>query len=273
MNFETGRPVWSGRLEIVTYPTAGVNGGSDGPVGEIDQFPDIVDIGVGASREHGATAGKSKPVLLEPDPVLILLLHRQFLMRNIRKPGEIPALRPWERQFIPDWRRNPALQNLSGGRAVPLSVDQSVPVELERPFPVLAGGVFIELRVTRWEVRATRLWDYLEVGGGVMGGEIEVDNGGFRRSLEGGGWGSTSIIPADEKNSFSDGVLPNADEIKGGAENRNQSNCKEIEPPSFEWEMGHRHWRVQETGENRVSEPDEQKQSFPPSLSLKTPPV
>ena len=62
--------------KIVTYPTAGVHGGSDRPVGEIDQFSDIVDVGVGAVREHGAAAWESEPVFLVPNPILFLLLHR-----------------------------------------------------------------------------------------------------------------------------------------------------------------------------------------------------
>ena len=53
-----------------------------------------------------------------------------------------------------------------------------------------------------------------------MGGEIKVD-GEVGGGILGGGDGGTGVISVRKNDGFSDGMLPNADEVKGGAENRN----------------------------------------------------
>lgn len=69
-------------------------------------------------------------------------------MRHIHVPRQISTHRPRERIPIPRRRRNPALQNLFLFRAVPLSVNQPVSAELQRPFRVLTWRVLAVLHPT-----------------------------------------------------------------------------------------------------------------------------
>lgn len=158
----------------VTYPTTSINGGPYIPIFQIDQLSDIVDICIGTIRKHGSASGEPEPVLLEPDPILLLLLHRQLLMRHVGKPNGPSALRPPERNSVPVRCRNSTPQNLAGLRAVPLSVYQSFPIEPQRPPRVFTRRVLADLRRTPREVVPTRRrgrW----VLSAVVGREVEVD--------------------------------------------------------------------------------------------------
>lgn len=99
-----------------SYPTSSVNGGSDGPIFQIDQLPNIIDIRV-------SPVGEPEPVPLEPDPILDRFLHRQLLVRHIRVPRQILTRGPPKRVFVPVRGGYPAFQELRFGRAVSLPVD------------------------------------------------------------------------------------------------------------------------------------------------------
>ena len=167
-----------GKNEEVNYPTAGINGGSDGPIFQINEFPNFVNIRISSVREHRPSAGKSEPLPFVYYPILHRLLHRQGFMRRIQVPSVISTLRPWKRIPVPRRRRNTALQYLLLLRAVPLSVNQPVSCELQRPFRVLAWRVLAVLHAACREVIGFSgggggVWE-----GGAWGGAEEGDGGG-----------------------------------------------------------------------------------------------
>lgn len=64
----------------------------------------------------------------------------------------------------------------------------------------------------------------------MMGGEIKVDDAGSSGIFEGGRSGGccTCVISAGEDEGFSDGLLPNANKVKDGTKDRDQSYFIEI---------------------------------------------
>lgn len=110
------------RDEEEAYPAAGVNGGPNRPVSQVNELADIVNVSIGAVGKHGAAAGEPEPVALEPNPVLNRFLDGELLMGYIRVPGQIPAERPLEGVLVAVRRRHPAFQELVFLRAVSLSV-------------------------------------------------------------------------------------------------------------------------------------------------------
>lgn len=139
-----------------TYPTTGINGGPYRPISEIDQFPDFINIRIRTTRKHGPATRESKPVPFVMNPILLLLLHGQLLVRHIRVPNRVSALRPPKWHLIPVGRRNPALEKLLLLRAMPLPVNQPLPFEFQRPRDVLARRVLAELCVAGRQVSHTR---------------------------------------------------------------------------------------------------------------------
>lgn len=213
---EPGKPV-----QEHTYPTTGVQGSSDGPIFKVDQLSNFINVRARATWKHGPTTGEPEPITFEPDPILVLLLYRQLLVRHVRVPNRVAALRPPERDFVPKRSRNPAPENLLRRRTVPLTVYQPLPGEPQRPLHVLAGSVLGEGRVAGWHVGFTRRrgrW----VRGVVVGGEVE---GGLMGYWGGGGiaigtlvaGGGGGVVVAGDGGGCR-GVVPVAEEVEEGAE-------------------------------------------------------
>lgn len=172
-----------------SHPTTGINGGPYRAILEIDQPPNIINVGIGTVGEHGPAAGEPEPVALEPDPVLVLLLDRQPLVRDVRVPHRVPALRPTERHSVPVRGGDPAPEELVGLRAVPLSVYKHVTFELQGPQGVLAWRVLGEVCVAGGNLVQTRRlgrW----VCGLVVRREVEAD------CSSGGGGGVVGLVGA-----------------------------------------------------------------------------
>lgn len=100
------------RRERKADPAAGVDGGSDGAVAQVDEAADIVDVGGGTAGKHGATPRESEALPLQPHPILILLLHDELLVRHIGVPHPLPTLRPPHGHSVARRRRNPTAQDL-----------------------------------------------------------------------------------------------------------------------------------------------------------------
>lgn len=162
-------------IEKCLYPTTGIDGGPYRPVFQINQLPNIINVGICTIRKHRPASGEPEPVSLEPDPILVFLFHRQMLVRHVSEPHRVPTLRPTERRLVTVGRWDSALEHLAGLRAVPLPVHQHIPVELQGPHGVLARGILGELGLAGRDVintRRSRRW----VGGLVVGREVKGDD-------------------------------------------------------------------------------------------------
>jgi hypothetical protein len=125
----------------VAYPAAGVKSGADGSVVEGDKLADVVDVGAGAAREHGAAPGEAELVAVDADPILHRLLDAELLVRHVGEPGDVAAGRPRERVAVALGRRDEAPEALAGRGAVALPVDEAVAGEPQGTLHVLAGRV------------------------------------------------------------------------------------------------------------------------------------
>lgn len=125
----------------ITYPAAGINGRSNGPIPEIDELVDIVNISICTIREHGSASRESEMLPLVPNPFLVRLLNGELLVGHVRIPRQIPACRPLERYLVPMRRGHPALQLVPLLRAVPLPVYQPPAIEPQGPLWILTGRV------------------------------------------------------------------------------------------------------------------------------------
>lgn len=152
-------------------------------------------------------------------------------MWHVGVPNRAAALRPPERHRVPVRRRNPALEELLLLRAMPLPVYQPVPLELERPGHVLAGGVLAEIGVAGREVDDTRRRRRDgEVLGDVVGLEVEVGRDVF------GDWGAGDVggEVGDCGGGGAGGVLPDAYEVAECAEDCDESHVVEVGPFGLE---------------------------------------
>lgn len=129
-------------MEKFTYTTARINGGPNLPCRERNEFVNVVNVSIGATREHRATAGKSEPVAFNLNPILHCLLNAKFSVRNVIVPRIIAALRPLERRLVLRRRRNHTEEQFFLGRTMALSVFQHAPIEFPCPSRILTGSVF-----------------------------------------------------------------------------------------------------------------------------------
>ena len=134
-----------------TYPTTGVNGCTNRTVAEINQLSDIVNVRISATWKHRTATRKPKPIILVPDPILVLLLNRKLRVRHIREPRHVTALRPPERRLVTVRRRNTTLQSFLPLGTMPLPVLQSSPRELQRSLGVFARRVLAQFSAARRE--------------------------------------------------------------------------------------------------------------------------
>jgi hypothetical protein len=218
---------------------------------ERDELPNVVDVGVGAVGEHGPAAGEPEPVAVDADPVLHRLLDGEVLVRHVGEPGDVAAGGPRERGPVPGRRGHQAPQPLPlRRRAVPLAVHQAVPREPQRPLHVLArrvlrvlgrarrvpppprrgrgggggagrGGASVERRgrVARGEVEGRGA----RAGAAGAGPGPPLRGGGGVRAGDGGGDGDGSFVGWGGEAA----VLPDADEVGGGAEEGDGHERKE----------------------------------------------
>jgi hypothetical protein len=185
---------WSVRSRAVAievaYPAAGVKSGPDGSVVEGDKLADVVDVGAGAAREHGAAPGEAELVAVDADPILHRLLDAELLVRHVGEPGDVAAGRPRERVAVALGRRDEAPEALAGRGAVALPVDEAVAGEPQGTLHVLAGRVLGVLGgacfVVAMAERALRLHPLRR----VVRGEVERSRGGRRGGGRRGGGGA-----------------------------------------------------------------------------------
>jgi len=214
---------WECAIAIeVAYPAAGVKGGADGSVVEGDKLADVVDVGAGAAREHGAAPGEAEPVAVDADPILHRLLDAELLVRHVGEPGDVAAGRPRERVAVALGRRHEAPEALAVRGAVALPVDEAVAREPQGALHVLAGrvlGVFggarlvaavaergLRLRplrrVVRGEVerpRGGRRGGGRQGWGGARDGGGDGDRGGDAAAGGGGARGEAAVVPDAEE--------------------------------------------------------------------------
>lgn len=133
------------RVKGVAHSTASVNGSPDAAVRQGDECVNVVYVGVGATREHGAAAGEPEPVALHLNPVLDRLLDAELLVGDVVVPGVVPALGPPEGRLVVGRRRHEAPDGLVFPGAVPLPVHQHRPLEPPPARPVLARRVLAEI--------------------------------------------------------------------------------------------------------------------------------
>jgi hypothetical protein len=219
----------------ISYPASGVERGADGPVAERDDLPNVVDVGVGAVREHGPAAGEPELVPVDADPVLHRLLDGELLVRHVGEPGDVAAPRPRERAAVPRRRRDQAPQPLPRRGAVPFPVHQAITWVPQRPRHVLAGGVLRVLGRARAEPPPRRRRGDGGGGGGKVGRrrvvreEVEVAGRGRGGPCGGGGAGDSG---GDGDGGGAGGgreaaVLPDAGEVGGAAEEKDGDEREE----------------------------------------------
>ncbi|KAB8101017.1 hypothetical protein EE612_031686, partial [Oryza sativa] len=180
---------------------------------------DVVDVPVGAVREHGPAAGEAEHVAVPPDPVLHALLRHQLLVRRVRVPRRVAAPRPPERRAVAPRRRDEAPPPLGRRGAVPLPVREPPPRLAQRPPLPLARGVLRVPRVARRDAarrRRPRLGRVL-LGRAVVDREVE---GGVVLRGRGRRW-----LPRVARDGGEGGggerrgrVRPHGEEVGGGAE-------------------------------------------------------
>jgi hypothetical protein len=202
------------------YPASCVERGADGAVVERDDLANVVDVGVGAVREHGPAAGEPELVAVDADPVLHRLLDGELPVRHVGEPGDVAAPRPRKRAAVPGRRRNEAPQELLGHGAVPLPVHQPVPRVPQRSRHVHARRV---LRVLG-RARAEPLRRLRRGGGGrvergrVVRGEVAGVGVGVGAGGGGSRWGGRGGGAGDGAGGgYEAAVLPDANEVAGGA--------------------------------------------------------
>jgi hypothetical protein len=205
-----------------SYPAAGVERRADGSVAERDELADVVDVGCGAVREHGAAPGEAELVAVDADPVLHRLLDCELLVRHVGEPGDVAAGGPGERGAVALGRRHEAPQPLAVRlRAVALPVDQPLAREPERALHVLAGRVLGVFGGARVERAAARRGLRLHPLGGVVRGEERREGGGVRGqggARDGGGDGDGGGAGAGGGGHGEAAVVPDAEEVGDGAE-------------------------------------------------------
>jgi hypothetical protein len=215
------------------YPAAGVEGGADGSVVERDDPPDVVDVGAGAAREHGASPWEAELVAVDADPVLHRLLDGELLVRDVGKPGYVAAGGPRERVAVAPGRRHEAAEALGvGGRAVTLPIDEAVAREAQGALHVLAGRVLGVLGGAGLVGALARRGLRLHPLRGVVRGEVERPRGGGGgrggARGDGRGRGGAGDCGGDGDGGAGAGgggrgeaaVVPDAEEVGQGAEDR-----------------------------------------------------
>jgi hypothetical protein len=244
----------------VAYPAASVERGADGSVVERDEIADVVDVGAGAVREHGAAPGEAELVAVDVDPVLHRLLDGELLVRDVGEPGDVAAGRPRERGAVAVGRRHEAPQPLGVCRgAVALTVDEPVAREPEGALHVLAGRVLGVLGGARVVGAAARRGLRPHPLGGVVRGEVERrgGRGGGGRGLGGAGdGGGDGDGGAGVGGRGEAAVVPDAEEVGHGAEDGDGREVEQRRAPPGRREVqlregrAHRHgcWVVSRAG-------------------------